>query len=60
MRFLGIGDNCDLGSLYRGLVEEGHEVRVSATEPLAEGTLKGFVARTPDWRGELAWIRAAG
>jgi phosphoribosylamine---glycine ligase len=60
MRFLGIGDNCDLGSLYRSLVEEGHEVRVSATEPLAEGTLKGFVARTPDWRGELAWIRAAG
>ena len=60
MRFLGIGDNCDLGSLYRRLVEEGHEVRVSATEPLAEGTLKGFVARTPDWRGELAWIRAAG
>ena len=60
MRFLGIGDTCDLGSLYRRLVEEGHEVRVSATEPLAEGTLKGFVARTPDWRGELAWIRAAG
>ena len=60
MRFLGIGDNCDLGSLYWRLVEEGHEVRVSATEPLAEGTLRGLVARTPDWRGELAWIRAAG
>jgi phosphoribosylamine---glycine ligase len=59
MRFLGIGDNCDLGSLYRRLVEEGHEVKVFAGEPLAEGTLKGLVPRTPDWRGELDWVRAA-
>lgn len=60
MRFLGIGNTCDLGSLYLRLMEEGHEVRVSVTERMAEGTLAGLVTRVPDWRGELDWIRAAG
>jgi phosphoribosylamine--glycine ligase len=60
MRFLGIGDTCDLGSLYRRLIEEGHEVKAFAGEPMAEGTLKGLVPRTADWRAELAWIRDAG
>ena len=60
MRFLGIGDTCDLGSLYLRLIEEDHEVRAFAGEPLAEGTLKGLVPRTPDWRAELGWIREAG
>ncbi len=60
MRFLGIGDSCDLGALYHRLVEAGHEVRVSIADPLARGTLAGIVEQTPDWRGELTWIRAAG
>ena len=60
MRFLGIGDSCDLGALYHRLVEAGHEVRVSIADPLARGTLAGIVEQTPDWRGELAWVRAAG
>jgi phosphoribosylamine--glycine ligase len=60
MRFLGIGDSCDLGALYHRLVQAGHEVRVSIADPLAHGTLAGMVEQTPDWRGELAWIRAAG
>lgn len=60
MRFLGIGDNCDLGALYLRLLEEGHEVKVAVAEPLARGTLAGMIEQTPDWRGELAWIRAAG
>ena len=60
MRFLGIGDSCDLGALYHRLIEAGHEVRVSIADPLARGTLAGIVEQTPDWRGELAWIRAAG
>lgn len=60
MRFLGIGDTCDLAALYIRLVEDGHQVRVSISEPLCHGTLAGLVERTPDWRGELEWIREAG
>ncbi len=60
MRFLGIGDTCDLGSLYLRLIEGGHEVRVSVAEPLAQGTLAGLVEHTADWRSELPWLREAG
>ena len=60
MRFLGIGDTCDLNSLYLRLTEEGHEVKVSITEPLCHGVLAGMVARTDDWRAELPWLREAG
>jgi phosphoribosylamine---glycine ligase len=59
MRVLGITQTCDLGSLYMRLIEAGHEVRVSVSEPLAGGTMRGLVPRTTDWRGELAWVRAA-
>jgi phosphoribosylamine---glycine ligase len=60
MRFLGIGDYCDLGALYLRLIEEGHEVRISIANPLCRGTLAGMVEQTPDWQDELDWIRAAG
>jgi phosphoribosylamine---glycine ligase len=60
MRFLGIGDYCDLGALYLRLIEEGHEVRVSIGNPLCGGTLAGLAERTPNWRNDLDWIRAAG
>ncbi|WP_375460602.1 hypothetical protein [uncultured Enterovirga sp.] len=60
MRFLGIGDTCDLAAIYLRLVEEGHEVRVSITEPLCQDVLAGMVPHTADWRAELDWIRGAG
>ena len=60
MRILGVTETCDLGSLYMRLLAEGHEVRVSVSEPLASGTMAGLVPRTEDWRGELDWIRDAG
>jgi phosphoribosylamine--glycine ligase len=60
MRVLGITETCDLGSLYLRLLADGHEVRVSVSEPLAQGTMAGLVPRTEDWRSELAWIREAG
>jgi len=59
VRVLGITETCDLGSLYMRLLAEGHDVRVSVSEPLAEGTMAGFVPRTADWRAELGWIREA-
>jgi phosphoribosylamine--glycine ligase len=60
MRFLGVGDYCDLGALYLRLIEERHEVKVAIANPLCRGTLVGMVEQTPDWRRELDWIRAAG
>lgn len=60
MRFLGVGETCDLGALYLSLRAEGHEVRVSISEPLARGTLAGLVPAAPDWRAELDWVRLAG
>jgi phosphoribosylamine--glycine ligase len=60
MRFLGIGDNCDLGALYLRLIEEGHELKVSIANPLCQGTLAGLVQHVPDWQAELSWVRAAG
>jgi phosphoribosylamine---glycine ligase len=60
MRILGVTETCDLGSLYIRLIAEGHEVRVSVSEPLASGTMVGLVPRTDDWRAELDWVRGAG
>ena len=60
MRILGITETCDLGSLYLRLLDEGQEVRVSVSEPLAAGTMVGLVPRTDDWKSELDWIRGAG
>jgi phosphoribosylamine---glycine ligase len=60
MRFLGIGDYCDLAALYLRLIEEGHDVKVAITNPLCRGTLAGMVERVPDWRDALPWIKSAG
>ena len=60
MRVLGITETCDLGSLYLRLIDSGHEVRISVSEPLAEGTMAGLVPRIDDWRAELEWVREAG
>ena len=60
MRFLGIGDTCDLNSLYVRLVEDGHAVKVAISEPLCHGVLAGIVERVDDWEAELDWVRQAG
>ena len=60
MRFLGVGDYCDLAALYLRLVDAGHQVRVSISEPMCHGTLAGLVPRTEDWEADLLWVREAG
>jgi phosphoribosylamine--glycine ligase len=60
MRFLGIGDSCDLGALYMRLLADGHEVKVFVAEPLAQGTMAGLVEHTSSWESELDWVKAAG
>jgi phosphoribosylamine--glycine ligase len=60
MRFLGIGDTCDLGALYMRLLADGHEVKVSVAKPLAQGTMAGLVEHTTSWENELDWVKVAG
>ncbi|MEA2758507.1 MAG: phosphoribosylamine---glycine ligase [Methylobacteriaceae bacterium] len=60
MRFLAIGDTCDMASMYVRLSEQGHEVRIFVSEPGCHDVLAGMVVRTPDWRQELDWIREGG
>ncbi|HEX8840446.1 MAG TPA: hypothetical protein VF750_08270 [Sphingomicrobium sp.] len=60
MRVLGITETCDLGSMYLRFLAEGHDVRVTVSEPLAAETMDGMVPRADDWRTELAWVREAG
>ena len=60
MRFLGIGDTCDLGALYMRLLADGHEVKVSVAAPLAQGTMAGLIEHTSNWENELDWVKAAG
>ncbi|HEU0097564.1 MAG TPA: hypothetical protein VFQ67_02205 [Allosphingosinicella sp.] len=60
MRFLGVTETCDLGSLYMRLLAEGHEVKVFVEDEGAQGTMAGLVPRTGDWRGELEWVGRDG
>jgi phosphoribosylamine--glycine ligase len=60
MRFLGVGDACELGALYMRLQEEGHDVRVFIQDPLCRGTLAGIVPRSEDWRRDLSWVGKNG
>jgi phosphoribosylamine--glycine ligase len=60
MRFLGVTETCDLGSLYMRLLAQGHEVKVFIEDGGADGTMAGLVPRTKDWRAELDWVGRDG
>jgi phosphoribosylamine--glycine ligase len=60
MRFLGVTETCDLGSLYMRLLAEGHEVKVFVEDQGARATMAGLVPRTADWRSELGWVGRDG
>ena len=60
MRFLGVGDACELGALYMRLQEEGHDLKVFTQDRLCHGTLAGIVPRCEDWRQELPWVGKDG
>src|ERR1700710_2286629 len=60
MRFLGIGDSCDLGALYMRLLADGHGVKVAVADPLSQGTMAGLVEHTSNWESELDWVKASG
>jgi phosphoribosylamine--glycine ligase len=60
MRFLGVGDFCELGDMYLRLAREGHDVRVYVGSADSRETLTGFVTRSKNWRHELKWVKDAG
>ena len=60
MRFLGIGESCDLGAMYHGLVQRGHQVKVFVEEESSRDVFGGMLELTGDWRSELGWLREAG
>ena len=60
MRFLGIGEDGDLGDMYHRLELAGHEVRMYIESAGARDVYAGMVRHTADWRAELPWIRSAG
>ena len=60
MRFLGIGDYCDLGDMYHRLGAAGHEVRAYVEAPQAQDIFGGMLHLSRDWRADLHWVREAG
>ena len=60
MRFLGIGEYCDLGAMYIRLVEAGHQVKVYVENADYHDVYAGMLNFTDDWCSELEWIREAG
>lgn len=60
MKFLGIGEYCDLGAMYLRLAEAGHAVKVYVENGDYQDIYAGMLSFTPDWHRELEWIRQAG
>jgi phosphoribosylamine--glycine ligase len=46
--------------MYLRLIAEGHDVRASVSEPLANGTMAGLIPRSEDWRDDLEWVGSDG
>lgn len=59
MKFLGIGEYCDLGAMYMRLMQAGHEVKVYVENAEYHDIYAGMLTFTTDWQSELAWIRDA-
>src|SRR5262245_58048200 len=60
MRFLGIGDTADLGSLYLRLAADGHDVKIYIDNHFCRDTLRGLIPQVDNWQAELDWVREVG
>ena len=52
MKFLGIGECCDLAAMYLRLGKAGHEVKVFVENADYQDIYAGMLTFTPDWRCE--------
>lgn len=52
--------NCIASDLARLLVLEGHNVRLFIDDHLRKENLDGMVAKTTDWKNDLAWVGKEG
>jgi phosphoribosylamine--glycine ligase len=59
MRFLGIGETCDLGDMYWRLAQAGHDVRVHIDHPQARDIFGGMITQSDEWADDLPWLREA-
>ena len=60
MRFLGIGETCDLGDMYWRLAKAGHDVRVHIDQAEARDIFGGMITLSDEWADDLPWLREAG
>jgi len=60
MRFLGVGESCDLGSVYHRLALDGNEVKVHIADPHCRETFDGIVDKSHDWKADLDWVGKEG
>lgn len=60
MRFLGVGESCDLGSVYHRLTLDGNEVKVHIADPRCRETFDGIVEKSQDWKADLDWVGKEG
>lgn len=60
MRILGLGDNCELGELYRRLDAQGHEIKVWARNAPPSRCWTGILDFVEDWQTAISWLRQAG
>ena len=60
MRFLGVGESCDLGFMYHRLARDGHEVKVHISDPRCRDTFDGIIEKSFDWRADLEWVGREG
>lgn len=60
MKFLGVGEYCDLGAMYLRLMQAGHDVKVYVEHADYHDIYAGMLNFTSDWQNELDWIAQAG
>lgn len=60
MRILGLGDNCELGELYRRLGDQGHEIKVWARNAPPSRCWTGLLDFVEDWEAAIPWLKQVG